>query len=1715
MTNEQSNRPPVAIVGVSALFPGSVDSTGFWSDILAGTDRMTSVPATHWLIDDHYDPDPSTPDKTYGRRGGFLDPIDFDALGFGVPPSALASTDTAQLLALIVAQRVLDDAVRGQFVELDRSRASVILGVTSGQELLGAMASRMNRPMWLQGMRRAGIAEDVAQEACDRILALHPEWTESTFPGLLGNVVAGRIANRLDLGGTNCVTDAACASSFSAMSMGINELYLGDSDLVIAGGVDTMNDIFMYMCFSKTPALSKTEDVRPFSDEADGTMLGEGIGMVALKRLADAERDGNDIYCIVNGVGASSDGRSKSVYAPVSSGQARALEQAYAKAGYGPDSVELVEAHGTGTVAGDAAEFGGLELTFDASGRQDRQWCALGSVKSQIGHTKAAAGAAGLFKVVMALHHRVLPQTAKIDRPNPELDLDHSPFYLNTRTRPWVRGSDHERRGSVSSFGFGGSNFHVTMSEYRGEGVRAPRLRTADVELVILCGVDGSDILATAARHLDDATRNGALRHLAQTSQLAYDASAPARLAITATDEADLADKLRQAISRIEADRTGSFSMPTGIHFRTGGHTGDIAFLFPGQGSQYLSMGAELAMSFSEAMDAWDLAADQDWDGPALQDIVFPPTSFADRADEVDLALLTATHWAQPAIGTTSLGLLRVLRAIGIEPQHVGGHSFGEVTAMCAAGAVSDDDMLRIARRRGSLMAEAAQTPGSMTAVTGTIDDVRRIADGSSADVVIANHNSPRQVVLSGPTPAIETIERELSAAGIAAKRLPVATAFHSSVVSGAGEAFGTFLDGVTFTAPTTTLYSNETAAPYPDTDPTELRSHLARQLSRPVRFVEMIEAMYERGARTFVEVGPGGVLTGLVDTILDDRDHLAVPLDRKGRAGLFGFFDGIGRLAAAGVAMDLGALWREYGTMIDPDDAPAPKLAIAISGANADRPYPPQDLADLVGPNPPVDTPTTLPMVAATPSAPPTPPVASDTVTAVTPATSATQSSGPRTAPDAGLLAAFQTTQEQTAAAHTAYLESMARAHAAYLDAAQAGIAALSRLAGSPAAAGVGPDEQSIVQPLLSTPPPAATIPPPVTPVPDRPAPRSDPQPAASSDSTDQGAPASVDMLATLLDVVSERTGYPADMLTTDMELESDLGIDSIKRVEILSAMQDNVPDLPDVDLAVLAGLATLGQIVDYLTEQLHQHRNEQPANDDHLNGHHATDLATATVAATNGSNPVRAGDLGRFVVEAVPTEPSGHPCPDLFDGPVVVTDEGAGVAEALVTMLCEHGVDANCGPAGGANAHRMIYLGNLRRPRDADEARTFNADAFSAAKACAVSPGDDGLFVAVDDQQGASDGGTRAWAGGLTGLARTASIEWPSVTVRLIDVERAERSVDRVAHAIADELLRGADTPDVRLSADGERFVTQLTPTSLHVGTLPLGASDVVVVSGGGRGVTAATMIELARASGATFVLLGRSELADEPARYATASDDAELKRLVLDDARATGDTLTPLALDEVVGATLANREIDATISAISDVGGRAIYVAVDITDLDAVERALATIRADVGPITGVVHGAGVLADKLIVDKTPTQFAHVFDTKVGGLRNLLTATDHDDLRVLCLFSSIAARTGNAGQADYAMANEVLNRVAIDQHRRRGDRCVVKSIGWGPWSGGMVTPELARHFESIGVGLIPIDVGARMLVDELAGAQRDQVEVFLGGDVVAIAEPPVQRVGV
>ncbi len=941
---------PIAVTGIGAMFPGRGTTSGFWRDIVEGVDTIRDIPESHWLIDDLYDPDPRAMDKTYSKRGAFIPAFPFEPMEFGLPPNTLEATDSVQLMALYVARQVLAEATRGVAGRIDRNRIGVVLGVGVGLQLLGEMTSRLNRPIWLKALREEGVPEPEAQGICDRIAGHYVPWQEATFPGLLGNVAAGRIANRLDLGGTNLATDAACASSLAALKFAVQELRLGEADLMLTGGSDALNTGLMYMCFSKTPALSASGRCQPFSAEADGTILGEGGGILALRRLSDAERDGDPIYAVIRGVGASSDGRANSVYAPRSEGQASAIRRAFAAAGYGPRTVELVEAHGTGTRAGDAAEFGGLRASFSED--DGRNWCALGSVKSQIGHTKAAAGAAGMVKAVLALHHKVLPPTIGVDTPNPKLDLPNSPFYLNTTRRAWVRGSGHPRRAGVSSFGFGGSNFHVALEEYVGPAPRPVRHRVLPAELFLVAGVDGVALVAALRAAARAIGSDDDMAHHAYRSQNAVDLGLPCRASIVAGSRAELearVDMLEQAIARgiavVGPDITFSLA-PSRAQ--------PLAVLCSGQGSQYLGMGADLAADFDLCRAVWDEAADlPEFAACGLHDIAFPPRAFEQAAADGHERALVATENAQPAIGAVTLAQLRLLSRLSLRIDAAAGHSFGELMALAAAGALDGRTALQLARARGAAMREASVgAVGAMIAVRASAEVVAPMLAAAKGEVIIANDNSSDQVILSGAESSVARVEALLRGAGLDCSRLPVSTAFHSPLVASASQAFGRALAGAKIAEPALPVYGNTDAVRY-TTSPELIRARLATQLARPVLFRQMIEQMYADGIRTFVEVGPGAVLTGLVGNILRARPHLAVSLDHKRTQGTVQLLRAVGALICAGHSLDLTALWEHVPP---PALRPAPsRHAVAVSGANLGRRYPPKGgSAALPPPNPP-----------------------------------------------------------------------------------------------------------------------------------------------------------------------------------------------------------------------------------------------------------------------------------------------------------------------------------------------------------------------------------------------------------------------------------------------------------------------------------------------------------------------------------------------------------------------------------------------------------------------------------------------------------------------------------------------------------------------------------------------------------------------------------------
>ncbi|MEX2015433.1 MAG: beta-ketoacyl synthase N-terminal-like domain-containing protein, partial [Candidatus Hydrogenedentales bacterium] len=1155
---------PLAIVGMGCLFPKADGLEAYWANIKNGVDAITEIPPSHWRPEDYFDADPKRTDHTYGRRGGFLEPVAFDPLKYGIAPNAIEATDTAQLLGMIVAERALRDAGYDERREFDRRKFSVILGVTGALELVIPLGARLGHPVWKKALREAGVDCDVVEDVSQRIARGYVEWQEASFPGLLGNVVAGRISKYLDLGGTNCVVDAACASSLSALHLAALELASGKADAVVTGGVDTFNDIFMYMCFSKTPALSPTGHARPFDHQADGTTLGEGLGVMVLKRLADAERDGDRVYAVVKGIGSSSDGKGDAIYAPVAAGQEKALREAYANAGVTPDTIELIEAHGTGTKRGDAVEVSALTKVYGEAADGKAPWCAIGSVKSQIGHTKAAAGAAGLIKAALALHHKVLPPTAKVEKPQDAVAPGVTPFYVNTIKRPWLPRDQHPRRAGVSSFGFGGSNFHCVLEEYKSEKA-APEF-DGSVQIVALSGANAA-ALQQQLRPLLAASGWSQVRDIAFASRAAFDTNAHCRLALVLERSADWTKTINDAVQGLNESTSDAWSTPSGAFYGTGKAEGVVAVLFPGQGAQYVGMLRTLACTFPQMLDTlatFDCAYESDT-GTRLIDYIYPHPAFDDATTRAQEDALQATHTAQPALGAVELGAWRVLEHFGVRAGAFAGHSYGELVALCAAGRYDVKALARLSIERGRLMAGDGSDLGSMFAVRADAATVQRIIDADALDLIVANHNAPNQVVLSGATAEIARAEKALKAQGLRGTRLQVAAAFHSPLVADAATPFRHAVGNVVWNESATKVYANTTGDAYP-VNASDAADLLANQLARPIAFVGQIEQMYSDGVRTFVEAGPGARLTGLVSAILGERPHRAVALDpSNGRKdGMADLARTLAQLAADGRTVAL----REWDAAHTPAPAPdgKPRFTVSLTGANYRDPKkaPPLPQREMMSKS--VDSPEA---VTARPQI--TQIVADDAARAneSRPKSGSTmqkrdaqpvRSEGIKSGLIADILRqtdahldALRQMQASTAELHRQFLTGQEQAAQRYHALLQQQEAMLARFAegGGQVATAARIEPAPVRRPAVTA--------------------------AAVNVTRPVAEPAQDDALArALLALVSEKTGYPVEMLTLDMALDADLGIDSIKRVEILSALQEQMPELPSVDGEELGKLQT-----------------------------------------------------------------------------------------------------------------------------------------------------------------------------------------------------------------------------------------------------------------------------------------------------------------------------------------------------------------------------------------------------------------------------------------------------------------------------------------------------------------------------------------------------------
>lgn len=940
---------PVAIVGMGAVMPDAFDVPTFWNNIKTGRYSIIDVPADRWIASSYFDANPAATDKTYSKIGSWVRGFKFETLkwGIAIPPKVITQMDEAQQWAIAASRQALLDYGYPQR-PLNLNRVAVILGNAMGGEHHYISTMRVRTPEFQQALTAVPQFQSLPREVQkalldgmrDNIWSKIPEITEDTMPGELSNIIAGRVANVFNFQGPNFTTDAACASSLAAMQAAVEGLNNYHFDAVLSGGVDRMMGPEGFVKFSKIGALSP-DGSRPYADGANGFVMGEGAGVFLLKRLEDAERDGDSIYAVVRGIGSSSDGKGKGITAPNPSGQLQAIERAWKNAGLNPGTVGMIEGHGTSTPVGDVVEVNGLNAVFGQFGLPKNS-IALGSVKSNIGHLKSAAGAAGMLKVAMALRDKVLPPSLNFDKPNSNINWDSIPMYVNTHLRGWDVKKGEVRRAAISSFGFGGTNFHMIVDEYipgmltaqtqvfSGVGVAKaaaavpvpdpalqPALAVKPYRGLLFLSAASAAELRRALIDVIASVKNGAQPPSGVPS--AAELARSERIAIDYADKDEFLKRAERGLKGFDAEPGANPWTALVAHgvFHGSGEVGKVAFLFPGQGSQYVNMLKDLC-----AVEP--LAADTFAEADRIMTPILgkPLTSFIYvDGDEAAVAeaekALRNTEITQPAMLTANVALLRVMNKFGFQPDMVIGHSLGEYAALVSAGVLTFAEALEVVSARGQEMKKVSwDDNGCMAAVSAPIAAVEKILSMIEGYVVIANINSPMQSVIGGTTQAVDAAMAAFAAAGYQGTKIPVSHAFHTKIVEPASGPLREVIARMSVLPPKRMVIANVTGDVYPQ-QREEILDILAKQVASPVQFIKGMQTLYDQGARVFAEIGPKRVLNALaMDNLKGKADVMILATNHPREGAIVSFNKAICGLFAAGVG---------------PKDAPDP---MAQSGA-------------------------------------------------------------------------------------------------------------------------------------------------------------------------------------------------------------------------------------------------------------------------------------------------------------------------------------------------------------------------------------------------------------------------------------------------------------------------------------------------------------------------------------------------------------------------------------------------------------------------------------------------------------------------------------------------------------------------------------------------------------------------------------------------------------
>ena len=869
-------KDPIAIVGIGCRFPGGADDPeSFWRLLINQSDAIREIPPDRWNVAKHFYPEPNTPGKTYSRWAGLLDNIDqFDPECFGISPREAHHMDPQQRLLLEVAWDALEDA--GQVLEqLTESRVGVFVGLSTSDY--------------------ADIQNTTEQQSAD----------PHSATGSAASIAANRISYCFNLRAPSMVVDTACSSSLVATDLACHSLWDGDCDMALVGGVNVIIGPASFIAFCAASMLSPDGRCKAFDASANGFVRGEGAGMVLLKPLSRAVADHDPIYAVITGSGVNQDARTNGIAMPSGDAQQALLKEVYDKAGINPSDVYYVEAHGTGTAIGDPTEATALGTVLSAH-RADGSACRVGSVKTNIGHLEAGAGIAGLIKTALILKHRTIPPNLHFKDPNPKIPFDDLKLRVVDHLEPIPTDYPGPVIAGVNSFGFGGTNAHVSLQEYRTDE-HSPITEQAPI-------ADGIDyyLLPLSAR-----TEQG-LKDLARSYQaflqqdptslkdICYSASCKRnhfdhRLTLTVTDKEQLDQGLR-AFLNDEVRRT--------INVGRRQHERDLrpVFVFSGQGPQWWAMGRELLNHdalFRRKIEACDREIRRYSDWSLLEELL---------ADESQ-SRMQDTAIAQPALFALQVALVELWQRWGITPAAIIGHSVGEVAAAHVAGALSFEDAVRVIFHRGRCM--AAAPGGRMLALGLSWEDAEQTIAPYQTRVSLAAHNSPSSITLSGEPEALEAIAKQYESSSIFCRFLPVQYAFHSQQMEPIHEPLLSALAGLDVKAPQHPIVSTVTGQLVQDT--AFGTDYWWQNVRHPVRFSEALGKLIEQGHSVFIELSPQPVLAASIAQNLAHHGcrGTTVPTLRRDESDHSQMLSALGMLYSIGYPVDWSQLWPLGGRLV------------------------------------------------------------------------------------------------------------------------------------------------------------------------------------------------------------------------------------------------------------------------------------------------------------------------------------------------------------------------------------------------------------------------------------------------------------------------------------------------------------------------------------------------------------------------------------------------------------------------------------------------------------------------------------------------------------------------------------------------------------------------------------------------------------------------------